>query len=127
LKRAAYNRRYQKIRYAKVKESQKHLVKQRKLEIKDWYHNLKESLRCADCDVHGNPHSWILEFHHLHPSDKFAGVSNMVHDGYSKKRILEEIEKCQVLCANCHRIRHKEHYSKQEDILRRKTMKFQNP
>ena len=30
----------------------------------------------------------------------------MVNDGYSKKRILEEVELCQVLCANCHRKEH---------------------
>lgn len=26
----------------------------------------------------------------------------MVRDGYSKERILEEISKCDILCANCH-------------------------
>lgn len=32
-------------------------------------------------------------------------VSLMVADGYSWENILKEIEKCQVLCANCHRIK----------------------
>jgi predicted HNH restriction endonuclease len=27
----------------------------------------------------------------------------MIHDGYSKERVIDEIEKCVVLCANCHR------------------------
>jgi hypothetical protein len=29
----------------------------------------------------------------------------MIHDGFSWKAIKKEIEKCEVVCANCHRIR----------------------
>lgn len=44
-----------------------------------------------------------LDFHHLDAKKKFKSVSNMVRYGYSLKRILKEIAKCIVLCANCHR------------------------
>ena len=40
-----------------------------------------------------------------HLRDKKYNVSRMVHDGFSCKAIKKEIEKCQVVCANCHRIR----------------------
>ena len=30
----------------------------------------------------------------------------MASHGYSKKKIIKEIEKCDTLCANCHRIEH---------------------
>jgi hypothetical protein len=29
----------------------------------------------------------------------------MIHDGFSWKAIMKEIQKCEVVCANCHRIR----------------------
>ena len=74
--------------------------------MKEWFKSLKHSLKCADCNISGYPHSWILDFHHLDSSEKFSIVSKMVHDGYGKEKILAEIEKCVVLCSNCHRIRH---------------------
>ncbi len=40
------------------------------------------------------------------------GVSEMVYLGFAKETILDEIESCRVLCANCHR---KEHYGPSEE------------
>ena len=34
---------------------------------------------------------------------KENGISKMVADGYSIEKILKELKKCEVLCANCHR------------------------
>ncbi|MBI5747458.1 MAG: hypothetical protein HZA13_10715 [Nitrospirae bacterium] len=43
-----------------------------------------------------------LEFHHLESSEKDFGISNQ---GYTRswKRVEEELKKCILLCANCHR------------------------
>ena len=43
-----------------------------------------------------------LEFHHTDPTEKDFGISNK---GYTRswKRIQEELDKCVMLCANCHR------------------------
>ena len=43
-----------------------------------------------------------LEFHHLDDTGKDFGISDM---GYTRswKRIKEEIDKCLLLCSNCHR------------------------
>lgn len=46
-----------------------------------------------------------LEFHHRDPNEKFIPVSNMA--SYTTKRILEEIEKCDVVCNDCHRNLHR--------------------
>jgi len=54
---------------------------------------------CVDC---GETNPMVLEFDHLR--DKTNNVSRLVL-GYPWARILEEIEKCEVVCANCHRIR----------------------
>lgn len=55
---------------------------------------------CVCC---GEKDPIVLEFDHLDPSNKHIAVSNAVCNGWSWKRIYSEIEKCQVLCANCHR------------------------
>jgi hypothetical protein len=43
-----------------------------------------------------------LEFHHLDPAQKDFGIS---HKGYTRswERVKEEVDKCILLCANCHR------------------------
>ncbi|HSL30113.1 MAG TPA: hypothetical protein VK900_13010 [Anaerolineales bacterium] len=50
----------------------------------------------------------VLEFHHIRGT-KEMDVSAMVASGYPVAKIQAEIDKCIVLCANCHRkITHKE-------------------
>ncbi len=45
----------------------------------------------------------VLEFDHIDPKTKSHNVAEMVKKGYSKASILNEVEKCRLLCANCHR------------------------
>jgi hypothetical protein len=47
-----------------------------------------------------------LEFHHREPKLKEIVVSKALDWGWSIERILNEIAKCDVLCANCHRKQH---------------------
>lgn len=63
---------------------------------------LKVDRGCTDCGYNHN-HA-ALEFDHLNgrESDRDTVAQLM---GKSIKRILEEVEKCEVVCANCHRIR----------------------
>ena len=48
-----------------------------------------------------------LDFHHVETDEKVMSVAKMISYGYGKDSLKREIEKCTVLCANCHR---KEHY-----------------
>ncbi len=59
-----------------------------------------ESHPCVQC---GETDPIVLEFDHIHQSSKTIAISNAVCNGWSWRRIVTEIEKCQVLCANCHR------------------------
>lgn len=48
----------------------------------------------------------IFDFHHRNPEDKLFNINNCSLGRHGKKKILEEIKKCDLLCANCHRIIH---------------------
>ena len=98
----------QKRRNAKHYQENKAAYKQRarkaKAELKQWFKDLKSELCCRACGF--DTHPCALDFHHQDGSDKDAEVSKLVQNGRSRERILNEIAKCIVLCANCHRIEH---------------------
>ena len=52
----------------------------------------------------GENHISCLEFHHLDPTVKEGAVSNLIRVSF--ERALKEIEKCIVLCSNCHKKEH---------------------
>lgn len=57
---------------------------------------------CADCGL-DYPY-WIMEFDHCKGDAKVGTIANMVND-YTLEDIKKEVEKCEVVCANCHRHR----------------------
>lgn len=56
-----------------------------------------------DCFLCGEGDPLTLDFHHLDPKTKVDTISNMANDGYSLKTIQKEINKCIIVCCNCHR------------------------
>lgn len=60
-----------------------------------------EHLEAHPCEHCGEADPVVLEFHHLR--DKETEICRMVTNGVSIRRLDNEIKKCQVLCANCHR------------------------
>jgi formate-dependent nitrite reductase cytochrome c552 subunit len=63
---------------------------------------LKARTPCRDC---GNSFpSYVMDFDHRDPSTKIAPVATLISRG-SEVAVWEEIEKCDVVCSNCHRIR----------------------
>jgi predicted HNH restriction endonuclease len=56
--------------------------------------------KCVQCGYDKCPEA--LEFHHPNPSKKDFNVSRKGHCR-SWERVSEEIKKCILLCANCHR------------------------
>jgi hypothetical protein len=71
----------------------------------EWYVNYKSKLKCVNC---GEDHPACLEFHHIDPNKKDFNISINIRSTYSVNKILREIEKCDILCANCHRKLHYE-------------------
>jgi hypothetical protein len=62
----------------------------------------KLTLKCTKC---GFNHPAALDFHHVDPSKKENIISNLVSNGRFAAA-MEELQKCIVLCANCHRVHH---------------------
>ena len=60
-----------------------------------------QASECADC---GNDNPMVLEFDHVRGKKK-NNISNMVKSYYSWRSISDEINKCDIVCANCHKIR----------------------
>lgn len=53
------------------------------------------------CEKCGEKDPVVLEFHHLH--SKEMAISEMITKITNIERLKEELEKCTVLCSNCHR------------------------
>lgn len=58
--------------------------------------------KCEICGYDKNISA--LDFHHRNPEEKEISVSSLYQ--YSWERMKEELDKCQLLCANCHRELH---------------------
>ena len=57
---------------------------------------------CVDC---GEQDVRVLDFDHEDPDQKTRDVGRLATFGLPWPRVLEEIDKCSVRCANCHRRR----------------------
>ena len=79
----------------RLKDKNKKTAKRNSLFL---YNYLKEN-PCVNCN---EDDPIVLCFDHLDANTKHDNVANMVSGYYSIKRIQEEIDKCQVLCMNCH-------------------------
>lgn len=77
--------------------------KMRKNKIRNQILEYKKTLKCIKCN---NNDYRVLEFHHN--GNKDFNISDAKSKGYSFEKIKKEIQKCSVLCANCHRIEHYE-------------------
>jgi len=89
-----------------LENKQYYLKKARKYDrkIKNFYESLKNQKFCKVCKESDYR---CLEFHHIDPKTKKFNIS--CYKGHSRKTLLEEIEKCIVLCSNCHKKEHKPH------------------
>jgi hypothetical protein len=67
--------------------------------------NITDALKavpCADCGLSYPP--FVMDFDHV-KGEKTKDISNLVQEGASLAALMAEIDKCEVVCANCHRIR----------------------
>ena len=115
--RRKYNSQYNKKWYAKnKKKKKKQSQKSRKRAVK---RNRKfvETYKIDNPCPCGETEPCCLSFHHKN-GDKTGNISDMVNRGYGLTRIQKEINKCSILCLNCHAKLHgkKREEEKEEEI-----------
>ena len=74
---------------------------QQAIEVRQKVFDYLKTKKCQDC---GNDDVRVLEFDHKDTLDKTDSVGNMIHR-HCWKTVLKEIGKCEIRCANCHRIK----------------------
>lgn len=97
--RADYKRAHYDANKARYKANAKAYVTRLAEERTAWLLDYFEAHPCVDC---GENDPVVLEFDHL--GDKRFGISRGVRDK-NWDLFLAEIAKCEVVCANCHRLR----------------------
>lgn len=63
--------------------------------------DLKTNGFCTDCNL--QYHFCQMQYDHV-DSDKIASVSDLIRNG-TMQQVLDEINKCELVCANCHSLR----------------------
>jgi len=86
--------------YRNNQKKEKAYDRKRKKLNKDFLWEIKKS-PCVDCEK--TYHPVCMDFDHL--GNKSFELSDGIVNGFSQKRLLEEIKKCELVCSNCHRLR----------------------
>lgn len=94
---------YSKSYYTDNAESCKASRKRVAQEYLKWYADLKRS-PCTDCGIEYDP--VCMQWDHLPEYEKVASLGTLL-SLHNKAKILEEIQKCELVCANCHCLRTK--------------------
>lgn len=100
--RKAYSKAYRRTYTAQQRAD---LIRRKKESIaraQDFITRVLSEQPCVDC---GEDDLVVLDFDHLPEFKKTAGISKMVRNGVGLKKLMDEVAKCEVVCANCHRRR----------------------
>lgn len=83
------------------KEKTRNRTRKSRLKIYEYIWSYKENMGCQDC---GEKFPYfVLDFDHR--QNKSFSIANWTRHTQNIEDIKKEIEKCDVVCANCHRIR----------------------
>jgi hypothetical protein len=120
-KALAYQKRYNEDNKEHIEQYRKDNKEKIRAQGKQWHANNKEGIdnkrytrnleifkykggECAHCKLREPDHLEIYDYHHIDPSTKLYTVSNMMNGPMD--RLIAEVDKCLLLCSNCHRKEH---------------------
>src|SRR3989344_3046891 len=102
--RRKYHAQYmRKVWYPKNKKKHLKYIQKLKNLVRAYIENYKKQRKCADCGFLGKHYPQVLDFDHL--SHKVFAIGSWRKNVLSVARVEKEIKKCELVCANCHRIR----------------------
>ena len=96
--RRAYDRSY----HLRTRPTRIRQAKARHEKLVAWYRELKSHTPCADCG--GFFHPVAMTWDHLPGQEKVGDVGTLLRR-HSRETLLNEIAKCELVCANCHAVR----------------------
>ncbi len=97
--RRSYDRRYY---HERGKAARRERQRARVRAARMWMDSLKEGRPCADC---GEVFPvWVMHWDHLPGYDKVGCIGTLV-GSHARTLVLEELKKCELVCANCHVLR----------------------
>lgn len=100
--RRDYARRHYRLHRAKHVTQAVARNKRNRKALADWINEYKGSRGCSRCPERDYV---CLDFHHS-AGEKDLNVSAALRKCWTIARVTREIEKCEILCANCHRKEH---------------------
>lgn len=101
--RRAYGRSYMKEWEKRNPQRRRQFNEEYKARIRRLVCEYKSARGCIQC---GESHIACLDLHHRDPKQKEIDPSNMIKRGWGPERVKLELDKCDVICANCHRKLH---------------------
>lgn len=114
---SGHNRRkYQDPTQYKREWNYRNREKRYQTKVKSQYRRKQEFIqikggKCLKCQcVYNGKNGSIFQFHHRVPANKEFGINLQTMGRVGKKRMLKELEKCDLLCANCHFQIHSEEF-----------------
>ena len=104
------------------RQCQREYHQQRRAPRQAYVDKVKTESGCMDCGLHPD-HLQVLEFDHRPDEDKKFHISDGMISG-SMEDLIAEINKCDVVCANCHRVRTvlRNQYAKDFGVARTRMM-----
>src|SRR5438270_9717957 len=95
-------REYNVAYYAEHREEEIERVRVRQAATLEFLRDLRRR-PCQDCG--GTFPPWVMDFDHREPSEKSFNVTSARAMLMSRPRLIAEIQKCDIVCANCHAVR----------------------
>ncbi len=99
-------------RYRRNRSSRLAQKAQARAERRKLVHDLKQRA-CMDCGEKYPPH--VMDFDHLPGTEKIGDVASLMNSGPVAK-LVAEIAKCDLVCANCHRMRTHDRRQHRDDV-----------
>ena len=109
-KQKEYSRKYYELNKQKVLETSGKLRRKNRADFAEF----KSRLACIKC---GENHPSTLDFHHVIPDPANKKITDLIRAGRFSFAIEEIMNKCVVLCSNCHRKHHYEEDRKKRGVV----------